>query len=168
MIKNNKLIICTVAILLIITLSAPKFINKFNQTKSKKTATNSENINETMYEKKQITGDIYQIMIPAVISYNGVACKANLILDTIRPITMIDSKLSMALGITTVIKRGKELNTKLDYIQIGPFIEKDFEITSGEISTANINNEYGSLGLNFLLKHNFAIDYNRKVIVWDK
>lgn len=129
---------------------------------------------ETEYIPKPAQGaDL--ILIPAVISNNGIACRILLILDTGCSMTTIDKGLTSALqfkptgkivGINANGSQGVKETGKIDYIQIGPFREKNFLISNLAVLGNKKDDVAGFLGMNFLEKHPFTIDHDRHVIVW--
>lgn len=140
---------------------------------------NSDEITETVSReteyipKSAIGADL--ILIPAVVSNNGIACKILLIVDTGCSLTTLDKGLTNVLqfkptgkivGINANGSQGVKETGKIDYIQIGPFREKNFFVSNLPVLGNKKDDVAGFLGMNFLEKHPFTIDHDRHVIVW--
>ncbi len=140
---------------------------------------NSDEISETISKETEYIPKPAQgadlILIPAIVSNNGIACRILLIVDTGCSLTTLDKGLTTALQFKPTGKIGsinangsqsvKETGS-IDYIQIGPFREKNFLISNLAVLGNKKDDVAGFLGMNFLEKHPFTIDHDRHVIVW--
>lgn len=177
--NKQKIIIITSVIIILVSLLASRVLNKkgFSSSKTAKKV-HSEVVagpRETPYIEKTHNGGGSVILVPVIISHNGVVCKANLVLDTGCSTTMIDDKLTNALGFKSnqsgygIMADGskvKNVRGEIDYIQVGPFKEYNFTIIANPVRYDNDDNQYGLLGLNFLENHPFTIDHKKQLIRW--
>ena len=130
--------------------------------------------NETTYTPKPAQGaDL--ILIPAIVSNRGVACKIMLILDTGCSLTTLDKNLTATLqfqptgrivSINANGSQGIKETGVVDYIQIGPIREENFLVSNLAVLGNKRGDISGFLGMNFLERHPFTIDHKRKVIIW--
>lgn len=114
------------------------------------------------------------ILLPVIIGNNGKSYKVNMLLDTGCTVTLLDAEISAALNfqptgklVASIADGSQRINNtgRMDYIQVGPFKENNFFLSTAFIHGKQKTN-YGLLGMNFLEKHPFTIDHGRKVIVW--
>lgn len=176
--KKQKIIIIAAVIILLASLLISR-VSKQNISSSKTVKkVHSEVVvgpKETRYIEKTNSGGGNVILVPVIISHNGVVCRANLVLDTGCSTTMLDDKLTNALGFKStqsgygIMADGskvKNIRGEIDYIQVGPYKEYNFTIIANHVRYDNDDNQYGLLGLNFLEKHPFTIDHKKQLIKW--
>lgn len=134
------------------------------------TATPANNANET-----PIIVDGNQILVPVILGNGGKAVKATLLLDTGCTGLLLHPKVAAMLnprkiGIgNTTIANGQQVPTDIgaiDFIQVGQFVERNFEVTTHHVQNSDKHNYHGLLGMAFLKKHPFQIDIQGRVIKW--
>lgn len=115
------------------------------------------------------------ILIPVTIVNDGKVYTVKLVLDTGCTTTFLDSEITSALNFRATGSQRATLadgsnmisyTGKVDLIEIGPYKEYGFLISTGRIQGRN-KTSYGLLGMNFLENHPFSIDRNRQVIIWE-
>lgn len=176
--NKQKIIIISAVIIVLGSLLISRISKTGNSSSKNVKKAHSEVVagpKETPYIEKVNKGGGSIILVPVIISHNGVVCKANLVLDTGCSTTMLDDKLTKALGFKSnqsgygIMADGskvKNVRGEIDYIQVGPYKEYDFTIIANPVRYENDDNQYGLLGLNFLEKHPFTIDHKRQLIRW--
>ncbi len=114
-----------------------------------------------------------QIFIPVTFENNGKNITINMVLDTGASHTNVPYKYLNHLDVTytenttSIIADGSKKHgmlTKVNMIKVGPNQEYNFHINGSTV--AGSQNE-GLLGLDFLKKHPFKIDFDNKFIVWN-
>ena len=114
-----------------------------------------------------------QIFIPVTFKNNGKKLYLNMVLDTGCSCTNVPYKYLNRLGVkytkktTSIIADGSKTygrRTKVDMMKVGPNQEYDFNINGSKVAGSH---NKGLLGLDFLKKHPFKIDFNNEFIVWD-
>lgn len=120
-----------------------------------------------------IDGD--QILVPVILGNNGKTIKAMLLLDTGCNGFLLHHDVAMAIKPrllktgTSRVANGQEIPTDfcvIDFVQVGPFTERNFEISMQYTHNLDKQNHQGLLGMAFLKKHPFQIDLERKTIKW--
>jgi|LGVF01.2.fsa_nt_gb predicted aspartyl protease len=118
----------------------------------------------------QVSGN--RLLIPIILGHNGRKVQTTILIDTGCSHTALNKRqLSRVRGdyhgkSTSTVADGRKVygeKRRLDYIQVGPFKERNFVVTSQRIAGSD---NTGLLGMDFLKKHPFTIDSKRKVIVW--
>ena len=118
----------------------------------------------------EIEGD--KVLIPVTISHKGTEMATTLILDetipvSILPMTMANFFEAEILGPATIaIAMGKKISgekRKVSYFAIGDVVEPDFTFLA--IDKSNSANT-GRLGKDFLTRHPFSIDNEKKMLIW--
>ena len=89
--------------------------------------------------------------------------------------TAIHSEVASILGLWertkgySTVADGRKIDTEkayLDYIQVGPIKIKNFQVSIINYS-GNNDNYTGLLGMNFLKRVGYTIDYSRQIIKWE-
>jgi hypothetical protein len=115
------------------------------------------------------------ILIPVVFVQNGMKVSTQMMLDTGCSGTLVDQTIIQQLQPTIVgygtstTADGRKINAslmKFDFLQVGPFIERNFIANTSYVQNAEQLDHQGLLGMAFLKKHPFQIDYSRQVIMW--
>ena len=114
-----------------------------------------------------------QIYVPVTIEHDGKKINTSLLLDTGASKTYLPSKTVNYLradyiGNTSfTVADGRKVKgdlRKIDYLKVGPGLEKNLVIIS---SAASGSGNRGLLGLDYLKKHPHSIDYKNKQIIWE-
>ena len=117
-----------------------------------------------------------QILVPVSLGYHGKTVPANLLLDTGANITIIHDNIAELLGIDggrkgkVIVVGGGKVKTRkvlIQFITVGPKTVSDPKISiltyTGEDAPFD-----GLLGLDFLRRFKYTIDYEKSVIVWNE
>ena len=116
-----------------------------------------------------------QIFVPVRLCYREKEVQVMLLLDTGASTTAIHSEAASRLGLWertkgySTVADGRKIDTEkayLDYIQVGPIKIKNFQVSIINYS-GNNDNYTGLLGMNFLKRAGYTIDYSRQVIKWE-
>lgn len=119
-------------------------------------------------------------VVPVIFGYQGRETTAYMMLDTGATVSSIHQIALDPLGITNFDidhamvadgRRVKVMKTRLDYVRVGPFIKKNFLISTfpykkKKRKAVEGGEVLGLLGMNFLRDHPFTLDHARKVIIW--
>ena len=114
-----------------------------------------------------------QVLVPVVIGHKGRSVKAYFLLDTGCTTTLLHQTITERIQPditntgTSTVADGRKIDTnfcRVDFIQVGPFTENNFTTTMNYV--AGENKYHGLLGMEFLKKHPFQIDTQRRVILW--
>ncbi len=115
-----------------------------------------------------------QIFIPVSFKNNGNWITLNMVLDTGCSHTNVSYKdlgrldVTYTKKITSRIADGSKnygMLTKVDMIRVGPNREYNFHITGSKVAGSQ---NRGLLGLDFLKKHPFKIDFDNEFVVWNQ
>lgn len=119
-------------------------------------------------------------VVPVILGYQGRETTVYMMLDTGATVSSIHQIALDPLGITDFDvdqamvadgRRVKVMKARLDYVRVGPFIKKNFLISTfpykkKKRQTVEGGEILGLLGMNFLRDHPFTLDHSRKVIIW--
>lgn len=119
-------------------------------------------------------------VVPVILGYKGRETTVYMMLDTGATVSSIHQIALDPLGITDFDvdqamvadgRRVKVMKARLDYVRVGPFIKKNFLISTfpykkKKRQTVAGGEILGLLGMNFLRDHPFTLDHSRKVIIW--
>lgn len=115
-----------------------------------------------------------RVFVPVRIGYKGKEVQVMLLLDTGASTTAIHSEAASKLDLwdrlktTSIVADGRNINTELaylDYIQVGPHRLRNFKISI--IDYSGDNNHYtGLLGMNFIRRTEYTINYAKQTIRW--
>ncbi len=113
--------------------------------------------------------------MPVILGHGGKAVKATFLLDTgctgllLHPnVAMMINPRRVGTG-KSIIANGQEVPTDfcvIDFIQVGPFVERNLEVSTHHVQHLDKHDYHGLLGMAFLKKHPFQIDLERRVIRW--
>ena len=113
------------------------------------------------------------IYIPVTLRNKGITIKTEMLLDTGCSSSVINSKFAKKLkleklhSIRSTVADGRTVHgtkAKLGFIQVGPYSEQNVKISyQKHAGSAN----KGLLGMDFLKKHPFSIDFENKAIIWE-
>lgn len=115
------------------------------------------------------------ILIPVIIGHRGKTIQTTMILDTGCGLTLLHHPIAQQLQPdfvrqgTTTVADGRKINAthvRLDFVQVGPFMEQNFVVSTSYVQNAENLDHQGLLGMEFLKKHPFQIDTRRSVIRW--
>lgn len=115
------------------------------------------------------------ILIPVIIGHRGKTIQTTMILDTGCGLTLLHHPIAQQLQPdfvrqgTTTVADGRKINAthvRLDFVQVGPFMEQNFVASTSYVQNAEQLEFQGLLGMEFLKKHPFQIDTQRRVIRW--
>ncbi|OGQ97436.1 MAG: hypothetical protein A2521_08605 [Deltaproteobacteria bacterium RIFOXYD12_FULL_57_12] len=116
-----------------------------------------------------------QVLVPVMIGHNGKLVKTTLLLDTGCSGLFLHDDLAGLVNPRTIgrgkaiVADGRHVDTEIcavDLIQVGPYSEKNIQVETSHIENKEKLAHNGLLGMAFLKKHPFQIDYKRSVIVW--
>lgn len=117
-----------------------------------------------------------QVLVPVTFSYNGNTIESLLLLDTGASITVVNRDLAEQLNIENAFKTevmvvgGNKIETDLiqvDYIEAGPVRVENLTVGIIDHQGEPVQWE-GLLGMNFLRKTDYQIDFENKVIHWNR
>lgn len=113
------------------------------------------------------------IYIPVTLSNNGTTITTEMLLDTGCSSTVINYKLAKRLklkklhSVKSIAADGRIIHgkkAKIDFIKVGPYSEQNLKISyQKHAGSAN----KGLLGMDFLKKHPFSIDFENKNVIWE-
>ena len=119
-----------------------------------------------------VKGD--RVFVPVRLGYKGKEIQVMLLLDTGASTTAIHSEAASKLDLwdrfktMSIVADGRKINTELaylDYIQVGPHRLTNFEVSI--IDYSGDNDHYtGLLGMNFIKRTEYKINYAKQTIKW--
>jgi predicted aspartyl protease len=115
-----------------------------------------------------------QVFVPVTIGNNGIELEVRLLLDTGASETVVHREIATQLHIValkkglTQVASGKRIYTevgKVSYLKVGPKIMENFHILIINFEGSAVSYS-GLLGMNFLKRFQYNIDFENQVIRW--
>lgn len=127
----------------------------------------------TFNRRTPVTITNNNVYIPVTIHNNGTTVTVEMLLDTGCSTTVINTRLARKLKLKklyntkSTVADGRIVDgasAKINYIKVGPYSEQNVEIVyQKHAGSAN----KGLLGMDFLKKHPFTIDFKNKAVIWE-
>ena len=117
-----------------------------------------------------------QVLIPVILGYGGKEISTYLLLDTGATTTMIKRKIARMLDMKSLkpsaaqVADGRTVSSdlgNLDFILVGPHRVSNFRISVMDYQGTPVDYQ-GLLGMNFLRKVDYSVDFRRNIISWER